>query len=66
MPMTPQQMEAAILDLQTRMRQLEATRNPAQQLGRIATALNQFGELASALAQNQTQVANPATPWRPV
>jgi len=64
--MNAQQMEAAIIDLQSRVRALEAARNPAQQLGRIATALNQFGELAASLAQNQTQVANPATPWRPV
>lgn len=79
MPMSVDQMEVAIRQLQTRVDRLATTSNEharriealekangPEQLKRIAEALNQFGEQQAGLLQNQSVTSKPAKPWSPV
>ena len=79
MPLTPAQMEAAILMLQNETRRLNTvTQQQAAKIAalekapgelpwdRLIAAVNQFGEFHFGQLANQTMAPKPAKPWKAV
>ena len=80
MPLTPAQMEAAILTLQNETRRLNTvTERQAKQIAameqqsagpfpwdRLLAAVNQFGQFHFGQLANQTLAPKPAKPWKEV